>query len=84
MSIEDDEIKIDSIATKLRLNAEKCERLKKEVANRKHHKEFGVSNQTLDEELSKALAHVEARITELEAELDDAIKIAGQPEAKLG
>jgi len=38
----------------------------------------------LDEELSKALAHVEARITELEAELDDAIKIAGQPEAKLG
>jgi hypothetical protein len=79
MSIEDDEIHIDTLETKLKFASSKLDRLLAAIQERKRRESFGVINDELKKELIEAAQQVANRVQQLEDELEKAINVAGLP-----
>ena len=77
MTITDDEVRIENIEIKLKLNRDKHERLLEVLKERLRRDRLGVINAEQKIELAKPLTLVIERIGALEMELEHAIEIAG-------
>lgn len=79
MTIDDDEIRIDNLETKLTIAHTNLGRLLKAIKARERRESFGVINADRKKELIEAAQQVANRIGELEIELEQAINAAGRP-----
>jgi hypothetical protein len=79
MSIEDDEIRIDTLESKLTIAREKRDGLIAQLHEAEHAERAGASNQDRKRELVSLSEQAYQRVVVLEQELEDVYEMAGKP-----
>jgi hypothetical protein len=82
MTITDDEVRIENLGVRHKLIGEKLVLLKKRQRERLRRDNFGVTNPEEKKCLEKAIALTEAQSLAYQHALDQALEIAGLPEAR--